>query len=391
MAARSVAVPPKLDVILLGKTGVGKSTTGNKLINADGNNAANQALGGQLKREWPRGDETNPFPDEPEVAPLRFDANDGTQSATRCCAVISNAVTGFRVMDTRGFAPSDVSGNVYRANLQIMREVVRVSTALRLTYNRILYFLPDRDIPTRADGYLQEELAVLWHFFGRTIFKNLVIVVTVVTRSKTKATKLEEEFGEDDAERLRRIFTEALANAIHRREDDDVPPCPPIVFIPPQASSDLAAEIVRNAPICEPTEIKLEFQKTTCCKCASVIHMRREEGGVAIAGVEIKEQKITAPEDTHCHPELVFKHSQLARLVGTGAHIAVLGVGLAIEHQKQKPVWPSFFWPREEMCANCKCEIDVKGCMKVGEMYQGFKVDHHHELMGSTQVNEAFN
>lgn len=317
MAARGVAARPNLDVILLGKTGVGKSTTANKLINADGNNAAVQAHEGSLRREWPL--------DDPELEPYRFDSSDGTQSATKRCAVISNTATGFRVMDTRGFAPSDVRGAVYLANLEIMREAV-------------------------------------------------------APRSRTQATRFEDEFTEGDKEKLERIFREALVNAIHNRGDGDLPPCPAIIFIPPNAPSDLVAEIIRNAQVLKPEGIQLEFQKTTCCRCASVIHMRQQEDGVAVAGVEINGQQITAPEDTHCHPVLIPKHTKLVKGVGTVAHVAILGVGVAVERKIEKPLWPSYFSPQEEKCANCGFAPNVKGCVKVGQIHDGVKVEHHHEL-----------
>lgn len=372
MAERGVVDPPVLGVILLGKTGQGKSTTGNKLIDADGNNAEGQASEGILSRLWPRNDRCSD-------TPLCFDASDGIESATKGCAVITNKATGFRVMDTRGFAPSDVDTNAYLANLQIIREVVEVSDELGLKYHKVLYFMPERDIPCRADAYLQEELAVLWHFFGKAIFKNMVIVVTVSSRYRTQNTSFIDEFGEGAKHKVETIFSQALKNAIHSREAASLPPCPSIVFISHTASNRVVADIVRDAEVREPNGINLEFQSTTCCKCASVIYFRKRKDTETPAGVEEEVGIIKLPEESHCHPVLIPKHSKLVRITGTVVHILAVGTLRIAEVWRKKQILPSYFGTPEEKCASCEFAPRVKGCMKVGSMYKELKVEHEHK------------
>ena len=363
-----------LDVLLLGSVGKGKSTTGNKLLNVKGtNHATDQVREGALKQVWP----TDCDQGNGDVC-IVFDTKPRVSSVTQGCKIIANAETGFRVMDTRGFAAYDAMGN-----RQIMQEVVRISTQLGIAFHRVLYFLPERDIPERADGNLQEELAVLWHFYGNSIFKNMVIVMTATPRSTSTSPNIDTEFGEGAVIEVRKIFLEALKKAIHSHEDAKLPPCPDIVFIPLPATADSVAELVRNARIHEPNGIKLEFQETTCSKCGSVIHFRRKIGYAFVAGAdrEVEDEIIRIPEESKCHPALVPKYTKLQKFAGGVGHLATLGIPQGVYRLagKSDTVWP-WFTNSEEKCEECECAPSVKGCTKVGEMYKCIAVDHDHNV-----------
>lgn len=251
--------PTMLDTLLLGSVGKGKSTTGNKLLNVDGANlSADMVRKAVLKHVWPRnfsgGDQEN------DNGCIVFDTKPGVAAITQECKVISNAETGFRVMDTRGFAPYDATGN-----LQIMQEVARSSTELGMKFHRVLYFLPERDIPEKADGNLQEELASLWHFYREKIFKNMLIVVTAPpqsvfdeydARSVLANSVIDSVFGEGAVAGVQDIFLEALKKVIRGRQAR-LPPCPRVVFIPFQATSEFVTEIVRNALVSDQNGIRL--------------------------------------------------------------------------------------------------------------------------------------
>lgn len=255
---------------MLGKTGQGKSTTGNKLINANGHDADRQAARDDFRVDWPVDAEHQ---QQPVVGIPSFEAAQGAQSVTRHCHVITNLATGYRVMDTRGFAPSDSESAANEANLSIIREVVGVSTDIGLAYHRVLYFLPYRDIPERADKYWQDELAVLWHFFGDNVFQNMVIVLTKRARSNPRAARrrptanIDDEFGEGAREELQEFFEEALREAIGRREGFEArrPYFPPTVFISSNAAAEDVAEVIRSVNVREPHGINLRFRKSTCC------------------------------------------------------------------------------------------------------------------------------
>lgn len=377
--AKEVA-PKVLNVLLLGRTGCGKSTAGNHLISEKGNNAIVQVQEGAVRREWPAdvtiGVDQASYP----YQSIHFITKErAAETVTQECELMANTITGFRVMDTRGFAPSDTVDPVYLANLQIMREVEAISSKKKLVYHRVLYFLPERNIPERAGGFLQEELEGLWHFYGDTIFRNMVIVVTAHPRSKSIDPDIDNHFEDGAANVVQQIFVEALEKVIHSHEDARLPPCPDIVFIPLRATSESVAAIVRNAQVCERNGIRLKFQKTTCSKCANVIHITRRKGIVSIVGVEIEEGRISIPEKSKCHPAFIPKHTKLAEQFRGPGHTITLRTSRVAERQTAKPVQPSSFSMREERCSNCDHFPNIEGCLRVGEMYQGVRVQHHHD------------
>ena len=388
-----------LDVLLLGMTGRGKSTTGNKLINADGKDAKRQLTRGELKVVWPMPDGTAADPNSKQQQIPHFEAGAGAKSVTNCCRVITNLATGYRVVDTRGFAPSDVDIPAVEGNLEIIRDMVGVTTDVGLQYHRVLYFLPFRDLPERADKYWQDELAVLWHYFGVDVLKNMVFVVTkrAPRSGKEKYTKpttdIDDVFGEGSTEEMVEVFEESVKCAIKRREDTDAPDCPPVIFLPSTATAEDVAAVVRDVKVREPSGIKLRFRSSTCCKCASVIRYRCEGSGSSGTPIEVV-KNIRPQEKSSCHPAIIPKYSRLEKVAGGTLHITTLGVPAAIKHafKLSKKLWP-WFTNSKVHCANCKKAPNRNGCITIGETYKIKKgneitVRHNSEMLGIILLDE---
>ena len=242
-------VPPKVaakleyyDIMFVGNTGQGKSTSADKILiaNPTGHNykaAAQPTTGAPVKQPdlvvddkkrqlqydditiWlGQGVQDGEFEthlkflsycrtkDKPheEVNKSRS-ATSNVFKSTVDCEVLSNETSKTRVMDVPGFfvgamVEKDQTAveQLGESNLDIMRKIVRIQTALSMEFKRILYFLPARGPLERASAHLKLELSWMAHFFGTSIFKTMVLVATIPARYSKMPTSDEDKFPKED-------------------------------------------------------------------------------------------------------------------------------------------------------------------------------------------------
>ena len=402
------------DILMLGRTGQGKSTTANKLLEIESRGAIVHdhkisESGVELSSEARGQDE----------ARVSFETGDGMDSITTNCKLISNEMTNIRVLDTPGFAGTwgTREHGVFKGNLQIFRSILRAQDEVDLAFCRVLYFLPLRGALERADGILQEEIKLMYGFLGEEVFKIMVIIAT----NRRKKNGQQDEFNEDDIQATEKVFMTAFERITG--EKDMLPKCPPILYLPFLEENVInrvvAAPVIYEEPLKVP--VIVEFSATTpsikiliqeakqkykgkklqfrdrCTKCSGKIIYEdtpRGRKAIRIALNESENETVVPYNDSKCHPVMLPKHYSVTKVIGGIAHLATLGIFIAVGKIRGKKVWPGFT-NHDELCAGCNGPAGAEGCTKVNKKFKlkakkgsGTFVTNHSTVLDKLQINE---
>ena len=241
--------------------------------------------------------------------------------------------------------------SAYQANLGIMRQIIRMQAQHNLVFKRILYFLPVRGPLEKADAIVQEEIKVMKHFFGHSIFEAMIVISTLHPSYASQG------FGDKNLERTQKALWKAFERVFQgdKAQAKAVSPKPPLLYVGMDDSGQKILDNVKSTVVQNPDGLKLDFQKDTCARCATRIS---DVNGERVCYVGDSKVSVLYDE-TLCHPLLVSKHSKLAKIMGGLAHIATLGIPYALGAR-----WPGFF-NSLEICPACQAAPGEQGCKKV--------------------------
>ena len=197
----------------------------------------------------------------------------GQENSTADCQVFSNDTTKIRILDVPGFndgkafksptktptkANAKSSGNkcsvfqtaeeVTKFNLSITRNIIRIQAALGMCFRRIIYFLPQRGPLERAGAILKLELQSLEIAFGRRIFESMVVIATIPKRYSLRNESDEEKFPADDIKSCEKFFQESLREVLSLGPSE-VEPKVPIIFIQRHASQFWTESRQQGSPV----------------------------------------------------------------------------------------------------------------------------------------------
>lgn len=284
------------------------------------------------------------FPGGGETAqkPKHFPIGETALSETSVPKVVSNKQSKIRVLDTPGFAHSGSSLPVIQANLELICQIARLQKAFQFNFHYVLYFLPCRGSPQRADRVLKDEIAVMHHYFGVRLWQHLVFVLTAPSeyQDETMASLLTEGRLKKNADR---IITVALQDIWNINKETSTFQPANLIYI---SLSDTSATIMNKVRSAISTEVDggLQLRPKMCIKCnADIILDCDSKIGTGSSTPESNPASMCHPRFQNTFPRKLFQ-----------------------------------YW---EVCVHCGKRNGTNGCLPVGRKYKDYVVTHETLLL----------
>ena len=295
--------------------------------------------------------------------------------------LMSNETSKVRILDVPGFfeTPDTIPNKATSKGLAIMREILRIQATMKLNFRRILYFIPVRG-PLERHQEVLIELEQMVYYFGISIFDCMVLAVTVSPDVYRYIPPDIVPFSDKVQMKTWRSFELALGHIFPGEQL----PNPPIIFISMNDTCEDINNKIRYANVIF-EGLRLPFYYQTCTRCSiktkvlPVFHHEEEEG-LKVACFAEQDPSCCIPYDeSHCHPAMVKKYSAITRIFK--------GLSYYVSNKKNLEKWAD-----DVVCANCGRPSGTIGCMNIGTFYEfnykQIRVDHW--AVSSTDETESF-
>ena len=384
------------DVMMVGITGQGKTTTSDKMLVAN----PSKELAGQSEREHKRtltvkdltlwtisrtpkdlndfgGHDPHQTLHDPQKYLDDFRKAQELNPITSSCQLISNELSRMRILDVPGFFGVPVHGEIEQTpwiddsssplekdihkftcnHLAIMRDILRVQSTMRMKFKRILYFLPVKGPLVRPSMVLRQELILLARYFGRSIFESMVLVATVSSHLSKMDDMQGKLFTDSEAKTTRTKFQETLRDILGLHPDSSTP-YPPVIFISLLDTGEEIVDMVRRADV-QKNSLELIFDPGVCVKCSCIIHWLESER-VEVIPTGKKASDVLPYSESRCHPIFLPRNRHPHKIEKE------FGITYVLLSQHNESGGGN---SSEEVCHRCKQPPGTEGCMKVGEVY----------------------
>ena len=387
MAEEDRSLREYYDILVIGHTGMGKSTTVDKMLTAnpvgsvtcDTASQQQEPVYNRSSQQLECADVTMWLVSDLESATLRLknlvfsqslenphleinqlhDRGMNIYRETSECELLSNQVSRVRVLDVPGFFSGEGDDSGYESSFNtLLRKVLCIMHTFNLKFRRVMYFLPVRGPLERLSEVLNQELLTMAHYFGKAVFESMVIIATAPTRMSLNPSIQDSLFVEEDEEVTRQQFHIALKKNVLPLRSKGSLPDPPIIFISMLDECEEILEKVKSAKVAK-SFLELSLDSGICIKCSCSI--KETEGERVLCNPKGSNETTFIPyEESLCHPLFIPKHSELADIVTEN------GVkNLVLKKTRGKAHSPS-----GEVCHKCKKSPREEGCMLVGTKYE---------------------
>lgn len=378
--------PSYITVLLLGPSGVGKSTTGNKLLRFEKGDVLDRWNSLQFGLLQPEKENDTKTPKLIEKTSRPFAVGEGIECTTRKLELLSSVAYGVRVLDVPGFGDLDPDSDKIEgiSDWKLIRKILAVQEELDLHFNLVLFFLPGDC--KRADCHLAKRLEHLYDMFGIDIFKIMLVMATMDGTPNNEQKYIE---------RCDQAFSTALQRVL-KGDYTKIEKKPEVVFLPANASFDTVKSLTLDKRPLHDRHIKLTFNPSRCYKCGQQLRKvqspEQRSGGdtsnfqdlpevqrkfqnakpsreykVLEASSQINSSPDGILTDT-CHVAFIPRDSKLKRVARRVFHIVSLGAYYLVQKAMRRE--KIHLWDFEEVCIKCQQGPGSPPCFIVGQDYQ---------------------